>query len=104
MRIKRVGSITCGISLIVFGVLFLLSSFLKQPDYRFILHFWPVILIGLGAEMLAAAHHSLHDEKCTLKYDAGAIILMMIMLLFASGMGIAEFCLRYAEAHSLWYY
>lgn len=102
MRIRRVGSVTCGASLIVFGILFLLSSFLQELDYSFILHFWPVILIGLGTEMLAATHQCLHDENCTLKYDRGAIFIMIILMFFASGMGIAEFCLQYMEHHAVW--
>lgn len=104
MHVRRVGSVTCGISLIVFGILFLMSSFFKQLDYSFILHFWPIILIGLGVEMLSAIHQNLHDENCTLKYDKGAIFVMIILMFFASGMGIAEFCLRYAQTHAGWYY
>ncbi|MDY2627549.1 MAG: DUF5668 domain-containing protein [Lachnospiraceae bacterium] len=104
MKIRRVGSITCGISLVIFGVLFLLSSFTDQLDYSLILRFWPVILIGLGLEMLAAACRNLHSEICTLKYDKGAIFIMITLMFFACGMGLAEFCIKYMETHAAWYY
>lgn len=104
MHTRRVGSITCGISLIVFGIMFLISPFLDKINYSFILHFWPIILIGLGVEILAANRHCRNDENCSLKYDKGAIIMMIILMLFAACMGTAEFYLKYAETHTTWIY
>ncbi|MDO5409407.1 MAG: DUF5668 domain-containing protein [Lachnospiraceae bacterium] len=102
MRTRRVGSVTCGISLVFFGILFLLSPFVKILRYSFILHFWPFILIGLGLEMLAANHQLRNDTSCSLKYDKGAIFIMIILMLFAACMGSAEFYLDYIEAHPYW--
>lgn len=104
MHTRRVGGITCGISLIFFGIMFLISPFLDKIDYSFILHFWPIILIGLGVEMLAANHRCRNDENSRLKYDKGAIFIMVILMLFAACMGTAEFCLKYAETHATWIY
>ncbi len=103
MRIKRVGSTTCGISLIFFGILFLITPFLENIDYSFILHFWPIILIGLGVEMLAAVRACNKTENCTVKYDKGAVFLMIILLLFACCMGAGELCMKYMENYTLWY-
>lgn len=104
MHTRRVGSITCGFCLIFFGILFLISPLLDKVNYTFILHFWPIILIGLGLEMLAAIHHCRNDENCCLKYDKGAVCIMIILMLFASCMGAAELWINYMETHPAWYY
>ncbi|MDD7390416.1 MAG: DUF5668 domain-containing protein [Lachnospiraceae bacterium] len=103
MHVRRVGSITCGISLVIYGILFLISSFYKQFDYSFVLHFWPVILIGMGIEMLAAVRRYGQDENCTLKYDKGAVFILILLMLFACGMGMADYCMEYMEMHAAWY-
>lgn len=55
MAAKRVGSVTLGLTLVVFGVLFLLSAFIRSLNYLEIIKFWPVIFISLGIEMLVHA-------------------------------------------------
>ena len=55
MAAKRVGSVTFGLTLVVFGVLFLLSAFIRSLNYLEIIKFWPVIFISLGIEMLVHA-------------------------------------------------
>lgn len=52
MKTRRVGSLTCGALLIIFGVLFMVHMFVPALKYEFIIKFWPVILIALGVEML----------------------------------------------------
>ncbi len=52
MAAKRVGSVTFGLTLVVFGVMFLLSAFIKSFNYLDVIKFWPVIFISLGIEML----------------------------------------------------
>lgn len=54
MAAKRVGSVTLGLTLVVFGVMFLLSAF-KSFNYLDVIKFWPVIFISLGIEMLVHA-------------------------------------------------
>ncbi|MBQ9342087.1 MAG: hypothetical protein IJT81_07000 [Lachnospiraceae bacterium] len=77
-RTHRVGAITAGASLVGFGVVFLLQQFMNL-DFTFIIKFWPLVLIGLGAEIIA----STFMDEGTYKYDKGAIALIVIMLFFA---------------------
>ena len=48
MRQRRIGTITLGISLVVFGILFLIHIFGGVLNYMLIFHLWPLILIVLG--------------------------------------------------------
>ena len=52
MRERRIGTITMGVCLVVFGVLFLVHIFGGFLNYELIFHLWPLILIGLGMEIL----------------------------------------------------
>lgn len=85
IRVRRVGSITAGISLISFGIMFLLRIFTDAVSYQMVFKFWPVIIIGIGAEILTA-----NTKRFEIKYDRGAVCLMAIMMVFASGMAIAS--------------
>lgn len=55
MAAKRVGPVTLGLTLVTFGVMFLLSAFIKSFNYLDVIKFWPVIFISLGIEMLVHA-------------------------------------------------
>lgn len=95
-RIHRVGTITAGFSMIVFGVLLLLRSMYGLLDYNFIFSLWPVILIGLGVELLLS--------NCFAKqivYDKGSLVLLIIMTFFAIGMAVTELCMEITELHML---
>ena len=82
-RTHRVGTLTAGICLIAGGILFFLKSFELIPlDYLTILSLWPVILIGLGLELLLS-----HFRSDTFIYDKGAIGLLVFMGLFAFCLG-----------------
>ena len=54
MRTRRVGSITCGLAMVFFGILFLVHMFFPALSFRMILKLWPLILILLGGEMLVS--------------------------------------------------
>lgn len=82
-RTHRVGSITTGITLVVCGVFFLLSSVFNLMGYDLVFKFWPIILIGLGAELLWS---NVNYKKIV--YDKGALALMFMMLIFSVGMAI----------------
>ena len=73
MKTRRVGSLTCGALLIIFGVLFMVHMFVPALKYEFIIKFWPVILIALGVEMLLSCRNK--EEGIKLKYDGAAIFL-----------------------------
>ena len=57
IRVRRVGSFTFGIVLILTGALFLVHIFFPAFNYYLIYRFWPVILILLGIEVLAGTRY-----------------------------------------------
>lgn len=99
MRIRRVGSITCGILLICFGVLFLLRLLVPAITFSFIFRLWPLVLICLGIEMLVA---NIRSSETALKYDVGAVLLVVVLALFAMGMGLVETCIEYGPVYYHW--
>lgn len=98
-RTHRVGTITTGLCMVIFGVLLLLHSVFDLIGYEMIFSLWPVILIGLGVELLLS--------NCFVKhivYDKGAVILLVIMTFFAIGMAIADVCIEVTKLHMLQVY
>ena len=85
IRIHRVGSITTGLGMIAFGAAFLLHLFLGVVSYEMIFRLWPLMLIGLGIELLIS---NFRTDKII--YDKAAIFLMIVVTFFAMGMGCAE--------------
>lgn len=79
VRVHRVGTLTLGFILIIFGTMFLLHLVAPQISYQFIFHLWPIILISMGVEVLAA---NLWDNE-EMRYDKGAIALLFVMTFFA---------------------
>lgn len=105
IRIRRVGSVTFGIVLIVTGVLFLIHLFLPGLDYRVIFQFWPLILITLGVEVLLGSRqktYEVRDEKGRITeqskviYDVSAIILTMVLTGFSLIMGMIDFAMMHS--------
>lgn len=92
IRVHRVGTITTGLTLVAAGVLFILQLFVASIDYTLIFHFWPMILIGLGIEILLS--NFLYKE---LVYDKGAVIILIIMMCFAVCMASADVCFSHFE-------
>lgn len=96
MRTHRIGTMTLGAGLLVFGALFLIRSFWHGISYGIILRCWPLLLMGLGVETLL----SLRDpDQTKWIYDKGAIVLMILLSCFAMTMACAQFFL---EAGWLW--
>lgn len=95
MKTKRVGSVTCGILLIVFGFLFIIHLIVPALSYEAIFRLWPVILIALGVEMLLAGRNK--SEEVHIKYDGAAIFLTIVLAFFAMGMGVVEFCMEHYQ-------
>ncbi|MBQ6806166.1 MAG: hypothetical protein IJO97_01890 [Lachnospiraceae bacterium] len=91
--IHRVGTITCGIILVLYGVLFLLHMILPTMNYQRIFEFWPIILIVLGIEILVGC---VKKQKDTPKYvyDFPAILLVMLLAFFAMLMAAVDFGLK----------
>ncbi len=90
-RNHKVGTFSAGIVLIVLGMLFMLKTFGNILDYAIILSLWPVILILLGIEILIS-YFIQKEEK--LKYDGGAIFIVIILTLFSMFMAFSEVFIR----------
>lgn len=91
VRVHRLGTVTAGLMLVVFGVLFLVHMFVRDVSYRFILQLWPLILICLGVELLI----SQTQKQRKLVYDKGALFVMILMVTFSMGMAFVNMMLEY---------
>lgn len=97
-RTRRVGSVTFGLTLILFGVLFLINIMLPTLHYEMIFRLWPVVFIFLGVEILVENHRS-NTEKCRFIYDFPAIIMLALMLLFAMMMAAVDYAFTYQNLY-----
>lgn len=88
---------TCGVLLIVFGILFVAKIFVPVISYEIILRLWPIILISLGVEMLLSNRKT--SEDVIIKYDGGAIFITILLTFFAVGMGVVDYCMQYAPKY-----
>ena len=99
-HVRRVGSVTFGITLLCYGVLFLVHAFIPMLKYQYIFRCWPVIFILLGFEILAE-NHKAKVQECKIVYDFAAIVMLGIMLLFAMIMAVIDFGITYGP-YSVW--
>lgn len=93
-KTHRVGTLTLGITLITFGVLFLLRIFLPGLSFTIIFRLWPVIFIFLGLEILIA--NFIQKEEHFI-YDKTAIALTVILIFFAMGMSLMDYILEHVN-------
>lgn len=84
-RTHRVGSVTLGLMLVVFGIVFLARLFVPSLTYDAIWHLWPCTLISLGIEVLVSTFRA---EKS--KYDGWGILLIFLITMFTMGMAGME--------------
>lgn len=105
IRIRRVGSVTFGIVLIVTGILFLVHLFLPRLDYGVIFQFWPLMLITLGIEVLLGTRQKTYEirnekgqivEQSKVIYDVSAIFLTLVLTGFSMFMGMIDFAMRHS--------
>ncbi|MGH4139179.1 LiaI-LiaF-like domain-containing protein [Clostridium sp.] len=89
---RRVGTFTTGIVLVIFGIMFLLRLINPSINYSLIASMWPLVLIILGIEIIVA--YIINKEEI-MKYDFGAIILVIMVSFFAMGMGGMEFVITH---------
>jgi len=94
MRSKKIGVFTLGISLVVFGVLFMVRVFAPWFDFVRVLQFWPVVLILLGIEVLVSALVPRKEGDAAIKLDAASIVLLFVVLFLAIGLAAAQFALE----------
>lgn len=98
-RSHRVGSVTAGLSMVGFGVMFLLHLLFDLVEYRMMFSLWPVMLILLGLELLLS-----NFSKRKIVYDKAAIFLLVLMTFFTMGMAVADEAFRWAEIQMWRYY
>lgn len=97
--VHKIGTVTLGIILILFGFLFLIHIFIPALSLAFIFKLWPIVFIVLGLEILCSKlRQDLH-----ITYDFAAVWLLFFLMLFAAGMGVlewsAEYFPEYIELH-----
>ncbi len=85
-KIKRVGIFTFGITLVLFGITILLQSVISMDLFRYVLKFWPIILIILGCEILYYSRKNIN-----IKYDIFSIILIFIVAFLGLVLSFASF-------------
>lgn len=95
-RIHRIGTMTLGITLLLFGGLFLAHFFLPALTYGIILKCWPVVFILLGVEILIA---SVGVKKIPIIYDKAGIVITAVLIVFTMGVAFASMCMEYAMGH-----
>lgn len=81
MKNKRVGTVSMGIVLILFGILLLLSRFSSISTIELFVGFWPGILIIIGAEILYYSYKN-KDDDSKIRYDIFSIFIVSMVLVF----------------------
>jgi hypothetical protein len=94
MKSRKIGVLTLGVSLVAFGVLYLLRVFVPGWNYLTVLKFWPFVLILLGVEVLLSALLPRPEGQPPAKVDALSIVLLFLTLFMACGLAAAEFALE----------
>lgn len=84
MKSRRVGTLTFGALMIILGILYLCITVFNMPIEKYIINFWPLILISLGIETLVLNKLSLKNNV-ELKYDFLSFILIIFMIFFCFG-------------------
>lgn len=89
--VRRVGSITLGITLIALGAFFLLYYFMPGLDWLFLVKLSPVLLVALGVEVLVC---SFRQERT--KYDFLAIFSCLLVICACFGASLLPIVWEYA--------
>lgn len=100
IRVRRVGTVTFGIVLIVTGILFLIHLAIPAFHYYVVYRFWPLTLITLGIEVLLGSRQKSYEivnpqgevvEQNKMVYDVPAILLMIVLTFFSMCMAMVDF-------------
>lgn len=95
-RTHRVGTVTCGLMFIVYGIIFLLHTITPKFSYGILFDLWPLILISLGVEILVSCIRKDQEER-KIVYDFPAVLLVMFLVLFVVIMAAADYGMRAAR-------
>lgn len=93
VRTHRVGTFTSGFCMVGFGVLLLLHNLLDIMDYEMIFGLWPLILIGMGIELLLS-----NIFKSKIVYDKAAVVLLFVMVLLVMVLAGVDVCMEASRA------
>lgn len=80
MKIKRVGLVTMGLSLISLGIIMLLDQFNILDGYMFVLKLWPSMLIILGIEVLYNNYLKNKNDDIDIRIDFISVIIIFIVI------------------------
>ncbi|MCI8357176.1 MAG: hypothetical protein HFI51_03365 [Lachnospiraceae bacterium] len=94
-RTHRVGTITCGLVLVFYGILFLLRTVFPFLELGMIFEFWPIVLVLLGLEILIGCTGK-RAQMRTFKYDFGSILIILVMMGFSLIMAAVDYGMYYA--------
>ena len=94
-RIHKIGTVTLGITLVLFGILFTIHIFLPALSFSFIFKLWPFVFIFLGIEILCS--HFRHDMD--ISYDFASVVLLFFLMAFAAGMGLLQWIMENFPEH-----
>ena len=72
---RRVGTVTFGLVLLVSGIVMLISMFMPQLDFTWVLKGAPLLLVSLGAETLLSARRG-----SRIKYDWVGMLLCGVIV------------------------
>lgn len=84
-KVRRVGTFTFGLLLVVAGIMLILRTVMPSLDLRFVVNLLPVALIALGIEVLVYAAR----PNVQLKYDGLSIFVCILILIGVGGSSIA---------------
>ncbi len=93
VRTRRVGTVTFGLTLICFGVMFLIHIVVPALRYDIIFRLWPFVFILLGTEILVENHKSGAEYKFV--YDFPAVIMLVLVLLFAMMLAAVDYAVTH---------
>ena len=99
MKSRKIGVLTMGLTLVAFGVLFLLRTFIPEWDHISVMRFWPVVLIGLGLEVLITALIPQKEGQPRAKVDALSIVVLFLTLFLAFGLAAGQFVVEQINEH-----
>ncbi len=84
--VRRVGTVTMGIVLILGGCVALAAMFVPNLNWVFLLKFSPLLLVLLGLEVL---WFGAHQGNVRIKYDFVSMIVCLFMLAGSVGLSLA---------------